>query len=585
MKRQSSVEGTHVQTGRNAFRRDLARVGAFALTGALVFSSAPLYALAEGAPGAGSAQSQPGEPPAGGGGMGQGGGADTMTYDYSGTLSGILIADGDEIDSTGTTSSSAKDMNAALVENGGTLTLDNATLEKSGDDTDGDSCNFYGVNSILLAVGEGSTAKVQRSTLSATSEGSNGIFATDSAKVLAYDDEISTTAGNSRGLDATYGGEILGSALTISTEGDHCAALATDRGGGTISVTDSELKTAGSGSPLLYSTGDVEVAGVTGTASGSQIAGMEGLNTILIEDSTLSSTMTEATASDPMADVVIIYQSTSGDAESTTGETAKFQAADSTLSSAIASGSFFYLTNTTADIVLSNTVLDFDSDAAALLTAEGNDSNNWGSAGSNGATVRFTAIGETLSGAIAADTISSADIYLTDGTTWTGSASIAQNSAGSTSASPLSVSVDGTSSWIVTADSTVSNLTLAEGASVKDADGNEVQIVDGSGNVLREGSSDMTVTVEDTYSTAYDASNAGTLATSTADRTSFDEAFGTDTSFTMGETLSQASDATEAEGTSSATATQASDTKKADTGTSWWDQILAFFQNLFGGKS
>ncbi len=58
---------------------------------------------------------------------------------------------------------------------------------------------------------------------------------------------------------------------------------------------------------------------------------MEGLNTILIEDSDLASTMTEATASDPMADAVIIYQSTSGDAESTTGETAKFQAADSTL--------------------------------------------------------------------------------------------------------------------------------------------------------------------------------------------------------------------------------------------------------------
>lgn len=581
MKRPSSLEGTHVQAGRNAFRKDLARVGACALTGALIFSSVPVYALAEGAPGAGSAQSQPGEPPSGGG-MGQGGGANTMTYDYTGTLSGILIADGDEIDSTGTTSSSAKDVNAALVENGGTLALDAATLEKSGDDKDGDSCNFYGVNSILLAVGEESTATVQRSTLSATSEGSNGIFATDGAKVLAYEDEIQTTAGNSRGLDATYGGEILGSALTISTEGDHCAALATDRGGGTISVTDSELETAGSGSPLLYSTGDVEVAGVTGTASGSQIAGMEGLNTILIEDSTLSSTMTEATASDPMADAVIIYQSTSGDAESTTGETAKFQAADSTLSSAIASGSFFYLTNTTADIVLSNTVLDFDSDAAALLAAEGNDSNNWGSAGSNGATVRFTAIGETLSGAIAADTISSADVYLTDGTTWTGAAKIETNSAGSTSTSPLSVSVDGTSSWVVTDDSTVSNLTLAEGASVTDENGNDVQIVDASGNVLRAGSSDVTVTVEGTYSSAYDASNAGTLATSTADRSAFDEAFGTDTSFTMDEKLSQAGDASESAEASASTAQDSSQTESTDANLSWWDQIVLFFKGLFG---
>ena len=95
MKRPSSFEGVSVQTGRKALRKDLARVGAFALTGVLVLSSAPLYAFAEGAPAAPSGQSQPGEPPTGGaGGMGQGGGADTMVYDYTGTLSGILVADG-----------------------------------------------------------------------------------------------------------------------------------------------------------------------------------------------------------------------------------------------------------------------------------------------------------------------------------------------------------------------------------------------------------------------------------------------------------------------------------------------------------
>lgn len=582
MKRPSSLEGVSVQTGRKAFRKDLIRVGAFALTGVLVFSSAPLYAFAEGAPAAPNGQSQPGEPPTGGaGGMGQDGGADTMTYDYAGTLSGILVADGTESDSTGTTVSTAKDVNAALVQNGGTLTLDAATLQKSGDDTDGDSCNFYGVNSILLAVGERSTATVQRSMLSATSAGSNGIFATDGATVLAYQDEIATTAGNSRGLDAAYGGKILASELSISTEGDHCAALATDRGG-TVSVTASDLSTAGSGSPLLYSTGDVEVSGVTGTATGSQIAGMEGLNTILIEDSDLTSTMTEATASDPMADAVIIYQSTSGDAESTTGETAKFQAADSTLSSSIQSGSFFYLTNTSADIVLSNTTLDFDSDAAALLTAEGNSSNNWGSAGSNGATVRFTAIGETLSGKISADTISSADVYLAGGTTWTGAADIEQSSAGSTSETPLSVSVDGTSSWVVTADSTVSNLTLADGATVVDSSGNDVQIVDASGKVLRSGTSDVTVTVAGSYGTAYDASSAGTLATSTADRSAFDEAFGTDTSFTMGEGVTQASDTEDTSASSEAASDAASSTESKQASPSWWDSIVNFFKSIFG---
>ena len=133
-----------------------------------------------------------------------------MTYDYSGALSGALTADGAEKSSDGeSVGADTADENAALAENGGALTITNGTLSKSGDDTDGDNCNFYGINSILLAVGESSSAKISDSTLTASSQGSNGIFATDSATVYASGDTISTTADNSRGLDATYGGTIV----------------------------------------------------------------------------------------------------------------------------------------------------------------------------------------------------------------------------------------------------------------------------------------------------------------------------------------------------------------------------------------
>lgn len=206
--------------------------------------------------------------------------------------------------------------------------------------------------------------------------------------------------------------------MDVSTAGDHCASVATDRGGGSISLTNSTLTTAGSGSPLLYSTGDIEVDNVTGTASGSQIAGMEGLNTILIHNSSLTSTLTEATASDPIADGIILYQSTSGDAESTTGEAATFQAVNSMLKSAIASGAIFYFTNTKANVVLSNTTLDFDSSKVNLMTVQGNDSNNWGTAGSNGADVTFTGIGETLNGNSDVDSISSLNLYLLENSTY-----------------------------------------------------------------------------------------------------------------------------------------------------------------------
>ncbi|WP_240539365.1 adhesin [Bifidobacterium sp. SO1] len=467
---------------------------------------------------------------------GMGGGANTMSYDYAGSYTAALTADGKEVTSSGeTTTATDSDQNAALAQNGGTLTIENATLTKSGDSDNADNNNFYGTNSISLTVGEDSKTIISGSKLTASSSGSNGVFATDSGTALVYDTTISTTSDNSRALDATYSGTILAGKVTADTQGDHSATVATDRGGGNVSVTDSELSTAGSGSPLLYSTGDVQVNNVTGTASGSQIAGMEGYNTILISNSTLESTNTGKTGSDPIANGVIIYQSTSGDAESSTGEHATFQAKDSTLKSAIESGSMFYFTNTTADVVLSNTTLDFDTSKATLINASGNDSNNWGSAGSNGATVTFTGRDQTLEGDVTADTISSVDLYLLEGSIWTGAASITENSSaanGSTSDAPITVNVDGTSTWVVTKDTTISALNVASGGKVVDSDGKTVTIV-ANGKTVVSGDSDITVTVTGTYSTTVDAGSDTELATETIDRSDFDSQFGTSTSWTM----------------------------------------------------
>ena len=494
---------------------------------------------------------QPGSTPPSGGG---GGGADTMTYDYTGSVSGVLSADGQEVTSDGETySTSTADQNAALVDNAGTLTITNGTLNKSGDDSNGDNCNFYGINSILLALNSGSKAYISDSTLTADSEGSNGIFATDEGTVYAYKVQIDTTAGNSRGLDATYGGTIVGDSLTISTQGDHSASIATDRGGGNISVTNSTLSTAGSGSPLIYSTGDIEVNNVTGTASGSQIAGMEGLNTILIYNSKLTSTITDKTASDPIADGIIIYQSTSGDAESTTGEAARFEALNSTLSSAITSGSMFYLTNTSANVILKNTTLDFDSDNVLLLEVAGNDSNNWGSAGSNGATVNFTAIGETLSGGIDVDTISSLDLFLTQGTTYTGYTTISTNSVNSDpSDSPLTVNLDSTSTWILTKDSTISNLNMEDGAKLVDSEGKTVTIV-ANGTTVVSGDSSLTLTVTGSYSTSFETSEVNTLTTDYVDRSDFDTYYNLSTAFDS-DTTASTEDTTTSEVTETTTA-------------------------------
>ncbi|SEH41589.1 MULTISPECIES: hypothetical protein [Atopobiaceae] len=594
-------EGCLRSRGHAGRQQALTRMGVLVTTGALVLSPFPAPAIAlesdgssagsataaegqraqpdEGAPpakpegdspdGAG-ASSTPGVSPSDApdaqapGGTGQ---TDAQSFDYQGSYAGTLTADGESVSSEDQiATSTASDLVAALVQNGGTLTVSGSTLGKTGDDGDGDRCNFYGVNSILLSVGEGSLAKVSDSTLTSDSTGSNALFATDSGTIWANGVTIRTSADNSRGLDATYGGTIVANGLSIETAGAHCAACATDRGGGRVSVTNSTLRTAGVGSPLVYSTGDIELNGCAGTATGSQLVAMEGLNTVLIGNSTLEGTLEGKSASDPIADGIIIYQSTSGDAEASTGKTATFQAKDSTLRSAIASGSMFYLTNTSADIVLSNTTLDFDSSAASLLIAAGNDSNGWGTAGKNGATARLTGIGQTLEGNIESDTISQVDVFLTEGTTWTGAAEISENATASTSDSPLSVSVDSSSSWVVAADSTVSNLTVESGGRVVDTNGKTVTIMAG-GKTVVQGDSGITVTVSGSYSTDYDASAAGSLASEAIDRSAFDEEYGTQTAFSMdGSAASGQREATESQGGSG----------------NWWDGFLSFWRGVFG---
>lgn len=459
-------------------------------------------------------------------------GADTQSFDYSGSYSGVLSADGEEVSSSNETSStSSADQNVALVQNGGKLTLSGSTLEKSGDDTDGDRCNFYGVNSIALSTGSTSLLSVSNSSLKATSEGSNGIFATDSGTVYANEDSISTSSGNSRGLDATYGGTILANEMTIQTQGDHSAAVATDRGGGNISITNSSLTTSGSGSPLLYSTGDIEADNVNGTASGSQIAGMEGLNKILVYNSQLCSTNNAISGSDPVKNGVIIYQSTSGDADTSSSEKARFEADNSVLSTNIDSGAMFYVTNTEADVVLSSTILSFDTENVNLLQVEGNDANNWGTPGSNGGTLKFTGLSETLAGNIVVDTLSSAEIYLLGSTTYKGSTSIKENNAQTSQTdSPLTINISSNSTWIVTGDCTVSNLNVEEGGKVVDPNGKTVTIVE-NGKTVVKGDSSYTVMVTGSYGTSFETDEENALSSSYIDRSDFDAVYEVSTAF------------------------------------------------------
>ncbi len=329
-----------------------------------------------------------------------------VTYQAAYLIDGIDV----ELDG-GDYVSTSDDEVVFLVVNGGSLTLTNATVDKSGDASTSDSTrtsdvsddyNFYGLNSAIVVVGDGSSATIDGTTITTSSEGSNAIVATDSGTADVTNVDISTTGSSARGLHATYGGSITGADLTIATQGDHCADVATDRGGGTVTVTGTNtFTTEGDGSPLVYSTGDISVSGVTGTASASEIVVVEGKNSASITDSDVSASGDHA---------AMIYQSMSGDAADSDAATSV--GAVTFTDSAIAfdgSGAVLYFTNTTADLTIENTTIEH---AVSLLASAAED--DWGTSGSNGATVTLTVSGGSYTGSIEAGDSSSIAVTLLD---------------------------------------------------------------------------------------------------------------------------------------------------------------------------
>ena len=62
------------------------------------------------------------------------------------------------------------------------------------------------------------------------------LFATNSATINVEGVTINNSNSVSRGLHCTYGGTIVASDVDITTQGATSSTIATDRGGGTVSV-------------------------------------------------------------------------------------------------------------------------------------------------------------------------------------------------------------------------------------------------------------------------------------------------------------------------------------------------------------
>lgn len=329
------------------------------------------------------------------------------------------------------------DQNSFIGKNKASITINSSVFDKTGNTTNDDNSNFRGQNAVVLSI-EGSQTNIKDSNITSNSIGSNAVFATGEGSVINVENtNIHTKGDSSRGLDATYKGTVNGKNLTITTEGAHSATLATDRGEGTITAEAAKLTTSGTGSPVIYSTGNITANNVNGVANKSEIGVVEGKNSI---------TLTNSNVTGYHDNGFMLYQSFSGDAES---GIARLKAENNTLTTH-GTGAFIYVNNTTAEADLTgNTILMPNTTTLVKAAAD----SRWGKDGENGGHLTLRASNQELNGNIVADSISTVSLDMTNGSSLVGAVNT------NNTAKEITVKLSKDSSWTLTGDSYVKSLT------------------------------------------------------------------------------------------------------------------------------
>ena len=408
----------------------------------------------------------PGDPPSGemgtppdGGGFGGGTppGGSTSSFEY--TAATEITEATEQADQTYT--SDTADVSALIVNTADAVTIINPTVTKTGDSDGGDNCNFYGLNAGLLVVG-GSTTTITGGTVETSASGANGVFSYggnggqngaggDGTTVIISDTTITTTGDGSGGIMTTGGGITYASNLTVTTSGRSSAPIRTDRGGGTVIVDGGTYTSNGLGSPAIYSTADISVKNAMLVSNLSEGVCIEGMNSITLENCDMTANNTQCNGNASFYDTIMIYQSMSGDADS---GTSSFTMTGGSLTSQ--SGHMFHVTNTHAVITLSGVnLINTGSDILLSVCDDG-----WSGASN---TAELVADAQVLSGTILVGDNSTMSLTLSNGSTFEGCFSgeivNAKGTQVSSEVGTVSVALDETSTWALTADTYITEFT------------------------------------------------------------------------------------------------------------------------------
>lgn len=337
-------------------------------------------------------------------------------------------------------SSVTESQNALLVA-GGTSTLSNPTITKTGD-SDGDNSDFYGTNAAVL-VKEG-ILNINGGEIITNGSHANGVFAYSKGTINISDTNIKTSSNNSGAIMVTGGGTLTANNVTAETDGNSSAPIRSDRGGGTLMVNGGTYTSHGTGSPVIYSTADITVNSASLTSTASEGVVVEGKNSVTLNNVTMESTNTKLNSNSQTYKSIFIYQSMSGDAEV---GTSSFIAKDSKIINN--KGDIIFVTNTNTVIELENNeIINNDADGAFIKISAA----KWGTSGKNGGIVTLNAKKQKMEGDILVDNISTLDLSLTNGSSYNGAINN-QNTA-----KEINIKLDSSSSITLTGDTYITSL-------------------------------------------------------------------------------------------------------------------------------
>lgn len=329
------------------------------------------------------------------------------------------------------------DQSVAAACNGGRMSISSMRLNKTGGvSTIKDNKKRNGTNSVLLAT-SGSQVTVSSSELTSHISNSDAIAVTGPGSVVkATETILNVTRDNSAGINVYGGASAFAEDLTVNTSSLSCPAFLTHYGGD-IDVITATGTLSGADSPIIYSSGKVNVQGGRILTYNSHIATVNGAGEINLDDVSYYGYKYYG------------FQLYNNGQDAGNAGTGNMEIKNSTI--AIAEGPMFYITNTSCNLYLEKVKFGFAKNAP-LVQAEAGD---WGETGKNGGNLQLKALDQDLEGNIEIDAISSVHFDMGTKVSYKGAINSANQGV-------ASVRMERKSSWTVTAHSYLESIEFAQ---------------------------------------------------------------------------------------------------------------------------